>query len=204
MTTPHGPPVPPSAPHAGVTSPRAPMSGDFPPEPQCPPPTGQLPIPTMLPGAFPGPGTPVRSRAPRFAPGQHCRPRARLDAQRPPPTLCTRPGRPPRRPRQLATALPVTSPRPLSGPRRAPDGPGSGARRLGSCPRREGCPRIIGAVEELTQPGHPRMAQPVNPSRPYNPQHSPPDPPGQVSQSASPGPSGPVHLYTDSPTPVAG
>lgn len=204
MTTPHGPPVPPSAPHAGVTSPRAPHVGRLPSGTPMPPSNWPITHPHHAPRGVPRPGDPREITCSAFRPGATLPPprAARRPAPAPDPLYPSRSSAP--APRQLATALPVTSPRPLSGPRRAPDGPGSGARRLGSCPRREGCPRIIGAVEELTQPGHPRMAQPVNPSRPYNPQHSPPDPPGQVSQSASPGPSGPVHLYTDSPTPVAG
>ena len=160
----------------------------------------------------------MRSRAHLFtpvrpvyspAPGQHCHPRGRCDAQRPPHALPASQPTPTVHPRHLdnspgpANWLPPPgdlAPAPIWAATR-PGRPLARSRGTGALPADGRWSRITGAKQGLTQPGHPHMARPVSPYRSQNPQRNAPHPPGRVSQSASPGPSGPVRLYTDSPTP---
>ncbi|KAJ6060124.1 hypothetical protein N7444_001978 [Penicillium canescens] len=131
-----------------------------------------------------------------------CPPPPRCPPLKPTPTVPP-PSRQLPRPRQLATSPGGLAPAPIWAVTRH-QRPLARSWGLGPCQRTGGWSRITGAKQGLTQPGHPHMARPVIPYRSQNPQRNAPHPPGQVSQSASPGPSGPVRLYTDSPTPVGG
>lgn len=176
---PHAPPprgYRPSSPPCSLIAPRPGATSHHHPPPRGiaahrPPPRPGAPCP-CLPANWRVLTNPImRSRAHLFAPGRpvYCRRRGRCDAPTPAPRPSA-PGISPTPPAPPTGYLPpVTSPRPPSGPRRAPGGPWPGARGLGALPADGGWSRITGAEQGPTQTGHPHMARPVSPYRSQNP-----------------------------------